>query len=194
MNKPRRQREKVGEAETGRQIEKKTRWGQGAKRAGEQRSPLVVTHELGVGRVVVSGAVVDRRKSHAAGHFRFRRDRHSRRHAACGEICEQEAVLKAAAVRSPLPIMSSILPCPPCLPQVVQTQILFHQCKSNSSNQQGGGYMGRWWGKGEGRGVWGAGDISSTLPYTAQPHGACPKGTSHNYTAHVIWNAFHIRV
>ncbi len=26
----------------------------------------------------------------------------------------------------------------------------------------------------------GAGDISSTLPYTALPHGACPKGTSHN--------------
>ncbi len=26
----------------------------------------------------------------------------------------------------------------------------------------------------------GAGDISSTLPYTALSHGACPKGTSHN--------------
>ncbi len=31
---------------------------------------------------------------------------------------EQEAVLKATAVRSPLPLMSSLLPCPPCLPQV----------------------------------------------------------------------------
>ncbi len=32
-----------------------------------------------------------------------------------------------------------------------------------------------------GEGGWGgAGDISSTLPYTALPHGACPKGTSHN--------------
>ncbi len=43
------------------------------------------------------------------------------------------------------------------------------------------------WALGEGEGVWGgvlggggAGDISSTLPYTALPHGACPKGTSHN--------------
>ncbi len=32
---------------------------------------------------------------------------------------EQEAVLKATAVRSPLPVMLLILPCPPCLPQVM---------------------------------------------------------------------------
>ena len=32
-------------------------------------------------------------------------------------------MLKVTAVRSPLPVMSSILPCPPCLPQVMQTQI-----------------------------------------------------------------------
>ncbi len=30
------------------------------------------------------------------------------------EFSEQEAVLKATAVRSPLPVMSSILPWPPC--------------------------------------------------------------------------------
>ncbi len=30
---------------------------------------------------------------------------------------KQEAVLKATAVRSPLPVMLLILPCPPCLPQ-----------------------------------------------------------------------------
>ncbi len=47
--------------------------------------------------------------------------------------CKQEAVLKATAVRSPLPVMSSILPCPPCL--------WLH---------------GGWWGEGEG-GVWGGG-------------------------------------
>ncbi len=37
----------------------------------------------------------------------------------CSRLCEQEAVLKATAVRSPLPAMSSILPCPPCLPHVM---------------------------------------------------------------------------
>ena len=31
-------------------------------------------------------------------------------------VNKQEAVLKATAVRSPLPVMSLILPCPPCLP------------------------------------------------------------------------------
>ncbi len=36
---------------------------------------------------------------------------------------QQEAVLKATAVRSPLPVVSSILPCPPCVPQVMQTQV-----------------------------------------------------------------------
>ncbi len=33
---------------------------------------------------------------------------------------KQEAVFKVITVRSPLPGMSSILPCPPCLPQVIQ--------------------------------------------------------------------------
>ncbi len=61
---------------------------------------------------------------------------------------EQEAVLKATAVRSPLPVMSSILPCPPL------------------SLGVGGSGRGV---KGEG-----AGEISSTLPYTAPPHGASP--------------------
>ncbi len=32
---------------------------------------------------------------------------------------QQEAVLKATTVRSPLPVMSPILPCPPCLPQIM---------------------------------------------------------------------------
>ena len=32
----------------------------------------------------------------------------------------------------------------------------------------------------------GAGDFSSTLPYTALPHGACPKGTSHNQGHQII--------
>ena len=36
---------------------------------------------------------------------------------------QQEAVLKATAVRSPLPVMLSILPCPPCLLEVMQTQV-----------------------------------------------------------------------
>ncbi len=46
------------------------------------------------------------------------------------------------------------------------------------------------WGSGRGREGWGrgrgvgggegAGDISSTLLYTALPHGASPHGTSHN--------------
>ena len=43
-----------------------------------------------------------------------------------GNWSKQEAVLKATAVRSPLPVMSSILPCPPCLPQVMQTFLPHH--------------------------------------------------------------------
>ncbi len=62
-------------------------------------------------------------------------------------ITKQEAVLKATAVRNPLQVMSSILPCP-CL-----------LCG-------GGG------GSGGGRG---AGDISATLPYIALPQGASPQ-------------------
>ncbi len=65
-------------------------------------------------------------------------------------------MLKATAVRNPLPVMWSILPCPPqvMLPSGV------------------GGSKGR--GVGEEEGVEGVGDISSTLPYTALPHGASP--------------------
>ncbi len=51
-------------------------------------------------------------------------------------MVEQEAVPKATAVRSPLPVMSSILPCPPCL-----------LC---GGVQQGGGGFGRGRGKGQG--------------------------------------------
>ncbi len=60
---------------------------------------------------------------------------------------EQEAVLKATAVRSPLPAGN-----------VVDSSL------SSLSSLQGGG-------SGGGRG---AGDISSTMPYTALPHGASP--------------------
>ncbi len=79
---------------------------------------------------------------------------------------EQEAVLKATAVRSPLPVMLSILPCPPCLPQVML---------SAGGVQGQGGSRGRGFRQGEGARVLrgeGAGDTSSTLPYTALPHGA----------------------
>ncbi len=36
---------------------------------------------------------------------------------------------------------------------------------------------------------WGAGDISSTLPCSALPHGACPKGTSHNEHRPAPWGS-----
>ncbi len=89
--------------------------------------------------------------------------------------CQQEAVLKATAVRSPLPVMSWILPCPPCLPQVMQTQIW-----GGGGFQAGGSRPG---GGGEGRGsrLGGQGHFIHLAMYTAIPHGACPKGTSHNY-------------
>ncbi len=61
---------------------------------------------------------------------------------------KQEAVLKATAERSPLPGMSSILHCPPC-PRGKKGPVR--------------GVPGQ--GEGEG-----AGEISSTLPYTALPH------------------------
>ncbi len=66
---------------------------------------------------------------------------------------KQEAVLKATAVQSPLPVMSPIPPCPPCLPGGVR-------------GEGGSGVGGTWEG---------AGDIQSTLPYTALPHGASPQ-------------------
>ncbi len=79
---------------------------------------------------------------------------------------KQEAVLKATAVRSPLPVMSLILPCPPCL---------VSHTGQGGGVQAGGSMWGRRLGVGEGEGVGGgAGDISSTLPCTALPHGASP--------------------
>ncbi len=84
-------------------------------------------------------------------------------HCLCG--CEQEAVLKATAVRSPLLVMLLILPCPPCLAQVI--------CTPQGQGGPGRGEEGLWEGEGVLRGE-GAGDISSTLPYTALPHGASP--------------------
>ncbi len=82
------------------------------------------------------------------------------------KVQEQEAVLKATAVQSPLPVMSLILPCPP-YPQVMQA--------TGGSKRV----------EGEGRGLGeGAGDISSTLPYILHDHMVLrPKGTSHNNDA-----------
>ncbi len=57
---------------------------------------------------------------------------------------QQEAVLKATAVRSPFPVMSSILHCPPCLPQVMLSE--------GGVQLWGVGYRGFGWGVGEGEG------------------------------------------
>ena len=72
---------------------------------------------------------------------------------------------KATAVRSPLPVMSSILPCPPCL-------------------LHGGVQWGRGRGQGAGEGGkgGGAGDISSTLPLLHYHMVLRPEGTSHKNT------------
>ncbi len=68
-------------------------------------------------------------------------------------------------------VMSSILPCPPCLPPVMLST-------GGSGLQQGeGGLVGERGPAGRGGG---AKEISVQLPYTALPHGASPKGTSHN--------------
>ncbi len=88
---------------------------------------------------------------------------------------KQEAVLKATAVRSPLPVMSPIPPCPPCLPWGGW----------GWGGLGAGGFGGR--GRGRGRGLGGrgqgAGDISATLPYILHYHMVlCPKRTSHNNT------------
>ncbi len=72
-------------------------------------------------------------------------------------------MLKATAVRSPLPVMSSILPCPPYLPQVMQSV----------GGVQGQGVWGRGRGLEEGEG---AGTFHPPCHiYTALPHGALPK-------------------
>ncbi len=69
-----------------------------------------------------------------------------------GSLPKQEAVLKATAVRSPLPAGNVV----------------------DSSLSAGGGGSSGGGGSGRGEGGWGAGDISSNLPYTALPHGASP--------------------
>ncbi len=82
---------------------------------------------------------------------------------------KQEAMLKATAVRSPLAVMSSILPCPPSLPPVMLSaggKVWLWGVQPKGVFGQGGGGLG-WGGRG-------AGYISSTLPYTAPPHGASP--------------------
>ncbi len=88
---------------------------------------------------------------------------------------QQEAVLKATAVGSPLPAMSLVLPYPPCLPQVMQAA---------------GGVWGQGvWVWGEGAGVWGRGrGLRGRGQGTFHP--PChilhyhmvlrPEGTSHN--------------
>ncbi len=64
-------------------------------------------------------------------------------------------------------------------------------CSGGSSCRGFGQGDGDWdWGRGRGVKGEGAGDISSTLPYTALPHGASPmvlrpKGTSHNNDTHI---------
>ncbi len=78
-------------------------------------------------------------------------------------------------MRSPLPVMSSILPC-----------LSLFSPRDGGVQQGKGGPAGEgvWWGRGLGRGRGvgagggglgeGVGDISSTLPYTVLPHGASP--------------------
>ncbi len=88
---------------------------------------------------------------------------------------KQEAVLKATAVRSPLPVMSLILPCPPCLPN------------SGGVVQAGEGGLVRGGGLAEGGG-WGRGTAVGGGWGTFYP--PChvlhyhlvlrPKGSSHN--------------
>ncbi len=90
---------------------------------------------------------------------------------------QQEAVLKATAVRSPLPVMSSILSCPHCIPE---------WGASGGRGVQGQGGSGV--GVGEGRGgLGGKGQGTFHLPcHTLHYHMVlCPKGTSHNQD----WNA-----
>ncbi len=70
-----------------------------------------------------------------------------------GRSCKQEAVLKATAVQSPF------------ASNVADSSL-------SSLSSTGGGAGGSEWGEGEG--VEGGGDISSTLPYTALPHGVSP--------------------
>ncbi len=89
---------------------------------------------------------------------------------------KQEAVLKATAVRSPLPaghvidssLSSLSFPC-----------VCVWGGSSEGRGVQWGEGVQQGDGVGEGEGVGGrgrgAGDISSTLPYTALPHGASPQ-------------------
>ncbi len=68
----------------------------------------------------------------------------------------------AASVMSSILPCFSILPCPPCLPPVMLS-------RGGGSSHRGGSAAGEVWVGGWGSG---AGDISSTLPCTALPHGA----------------------
>ncbi len=81
---------------------------------------------------------------------------------------QQEAVLKATAVRSPLPVMLSILPCPPCL--------------LHSGVQWGEGVQQGEWGLAGGGGLEGEGGLAGgggrghfiQVAITALSHGASP--------------------
>ncbi len=75
----------------------------------------------------------------------------------CSDSHQKEAVLKATAVRSPLPVMLLILPCPPCLPGQGGPG-----GRPGQGVQAGGSRLG-----GPG---WGAGDILSNLPYILHYH------------------------
>ncbi len=88
-------------------------------------------------------------------------------------VMEQELVLKTTAVQSPLLVMSSILPCPHCLPPVKLS--VWGGVHPLRGVQLWGVWVGE--GVGGGEGGWGewARDISSTLPYTAPTHGASPQ-------------------
>ncbi len=80
---------------------------------------------------------------------------------------KQEAVLKATAVRSPLPVMSSILPCPPLLSVQIQQQQSIGGVGDRGVGGRGVG------GRGLGLGAGGRGHFIH-LAFTALPHGASP--------------------
>ncbi len=85
-----------------------------------------------------------------------------------GCTCQQEAVLKATAVRSPLPVISPILPCPLCLSG--------GECPGvgglRTGGVQGQGSWGGEWGQAGGGG---RGHFIHLVIYTVLPHGASPQ-------------------
>ncbi len=97
------------------------------------------------------------------------------------ELTKQEAVLKATAVQSPLPVMSLILPCLPCLAQGGGLRV---------------GVEGSWARGFRGRGVWrGRGEQGTFHPPCHVLHYhmvLCPKGTSHNQR--IIFGMFSLSV